>query len=572
MKMLLRGIAASPGIGIGHALVYRAVNLNSLERDVGDLEDEYRRYRNAVERFCTLREEKAAQLKAVGAETRAAILLAQAEMIKDPYLAGQVEGRIASYRSAEAALDEVCGSVVRQFLRAENELTRERASDIRDVRDGVLRQLLGVPEVDFSNMEPDTILVADDLTPSAMTALDPSIVAGIVLCRGGRASHSAILARAMGIPTVVGAIDALAWVVNGETLVVDGIQGEAYLEPDTAEMARMQEYQERYRKNRESLRAFVRKQARTADGDIVQLMATVGSESEGFLADEDGCDGIGLLRSEFLYLDRPSLPKEEEQFQVYRRFAQRKAGGPVVIRTLDAGGDKRMPGLSWDWEKNPVLGCRAVRLSLAYPDISKVQIRALLRAGAYGDVRILLPLVTGLDEVRGFKRLVEECQAELEERGEPFRAGLPLGVMIETVAAALTVDRFAQEVDFFSIGTNDLTQYTLAVDRDNARVAHLYSYYDPALLRLLKWVVRRVQEAGKPVCLCGQAPADPLFVPLLLGLGLDCFSVQPMSLLAARGSISLWTKEEGRRILEHALGLVTEAEVHTLLENCVRRI
>lgn len=567
MKKLLRGVAASPGIGIGSALVYREGDFNRLERDVEDSEAENRRYRDAVDRFCSLREQKAAYLSAAGGQAQADILLTQVEMVRDPYLSGQVEGRIASYRSAEAALDEVCGIFVRQFLKAENEYTRLRAEDIRDMRNGVLRQLLGIPEADFSQMEKGTVIVAEDLPPSVMAALDPEVVAGIVLCRGGRASHTSILARAMGIPTVVGANGALSWVVDGEEVAVDGIQGEAVLEPNDSERAALENLRKNYIGQKKSLDGLRGRETLTSDGVRVSLMATVGSESESLLAREDGCDGIGLLRSEFLYLDRPSLPKEEEQFQVYRRIAQQAGGKPVVIRTLDVGGEKRIPGISYDWEENPVLGCRGVRLSLVNPDFTKEQLRAILRAGVYGNVRILLPMVTGIEEIRGMKALIEEAKDDLRARRISFRADLPLGIMVETVAAALTADRLAKEADFFSIGMNDLTQYTMAVDRDNAAVATLYSHYDPSLLRLLKWTVDSAADAGCPVSFCGQAAADPLFIPLLLGLGIEQFSVQPMSLLASRRVFSLWTKEESAELLNEAMTLSTETEVHALLKS-----
>lgn len=570
MKKTLRGIAASPGVGIGKTLVYKAVELNNLERAVQDCPREIARFRAAAEAFASLWAGRAARVASSAGQDHGDILLSQTEMVRDPYLTTAIERRITQHRSAEAAVAEVCGDVVRQFLSAENELTRLRAADIRDIRDGLLRLLLGLPEVDFSNILPGTVLIAEDLPPSVMSALDPKSVAGIVLCRGGRASHSAILARALQIPTVVGAAEALSWAVNGEPVVVDGVTGEALLAPTPEELYAAKEKQTAYRANLAGLRRFAGRPTVTAEGAPVRMDVTVGSEGEARQAGEYGYDGIGLLRSEFLYLERSSLPEEEEQFRVYRRFAEMAAGRPVVIRTLDIGGDKRIPGLSWDWENNPMLGRRSVRLCLERDDLLRTQLRAILRAGAYGNVRMLLPMLSGVDELRKVKAILDQCREELRRENIPFREDMPLGVMMETAASALVADLLAEEADFFSIGMNDLTQYTLAVDRDNAQVAYLYSYYAPPVLRAAERVVACGKAAGIPVNLCGQAAADPLFVPLLLAMGIEAFSVQPSSLLEVRKSVSLWTRPEAAQVWEQVRAMKTEAEVHAFLTACQR--
>ncbi len=566
MRKILRGIAAAPGVGIGRVQLYRTEKIDGLKREIQDRPAELERYRFAVDRFCELLREKAERIVPVAGQEQADILLSQIEMARDPYLVGQVEGRIAAFQSAEAALDAVCTSWLQSFLNAENEVTRLRAADIQDLRDGLLRVMLGLPEEDFSSMAPNTILVARELPPSAMTALDAGAVAGIILCRGGRASHSAILARAMGIPTVVGASEAVAFARNGEWAVLDGAEGLALLSPSPEEMEEWELRREEYLRSREQLKTYVGRSAATADKLPIHLAASVSGESDAMLAQEYGCDGIGLLRSEFLYLDRPSLPEEDEQFQIYRRMTKSVNGRPIVIRSLDIGGDKRLPGISWEREENPFLGCRGVRLCFREERLFKAQLRAILRAGAYGDVRLLIPMVTGLQELYHLRALLEECKEELREQGEKFREDLPVGVMIETPAAALLADLLAKEADFISIGVNDLTQYTMAVDRNNAKVAALYSYYDPALLRSLSHVIACGREAGTPVCLCGQAAADPLFIPLLLAFGLNVFSVQPTFLLSVRRCLSLWTREEADALLEQAMVLKTEEEVRRLLE------
>lgn len=572
MRKILRGTAASPGIGVGRVQLYRAAKIGALDRKVKDRDVELERYRLAVERFCAQLQKKADHVAAVTGQEQADILLSQIVMVRDPYLTGQVEGRISAFQPVEYALNAACETFIREFQAAESEMTRLRAADIQDLRDGLLRILLDLPEADFSAIVPNAILVAEELPPSAMTTLDSKALAGIVLCRGGRASHTAILARAMEIPTVVGVAGAAPQVKNGEWAVVDGSRGLVLLSPSEEELAQSRSRQAEYLRDRETLKKCAGRATVTADGFPVRLSATVGSESEILLAEEYGCDGIGLVRSEFLYLNRPSLPEEEQQFQTYRRLAQRAGGKPVTIRTLDIGGDKELPGFSQEREENPFLGCRAIRFCLREEELFRTQLKAVLRAGAYGDVRLLLPLLTGVEELRRVRSILEGCKQELRDSGEKFREEMPVGVMMETAAATFVAELLAREADFFSIGLNDLTQYTLAVDRDNAMVSPLYSYYHPALLRSVRRIVSCGREAGIPVGVCGQAVADPLFIPLLLALGLDEFSVEPSLLLSVRRTFSLWTLGEAKALAEEALTLETEEEVHRLLEKNHREL
>lgn len=566
MEKTLHGIAVSPGLGIGRVYLYRTVRPDTWAERAKDSAAELERYRAAAGRFCARLQKKAEHIALVAGQEQANILLSQIAMAKDPYLNGQVEGRIASSQSAEAALDAVCAAFIGEFQTAENEVTRLRAADIEDFRDGLLRILLGLPEADFSAMDSGAILIADELPPSAMTALDVHTVAGIVLCRGGKASHSAILANAMNIPTVVGAAEAVKWAVGGEWAVVDGFKGVVRLSPSREELSENRSRQAEYLRSRETLRQYAGRNAVMADGFRVRLSATVGSESAAQLAAECGCDGIGLLRSEFLYLDRAVLPGEEEQFQIYRRLAKSVGTKPLVIRALDVGGDKQLPGIRQEREDNPFLGCRGIRFCLREERLFRTQLKAILRAGADADVRLLLPMLTGLGELRRAREILEDCKRELRERGETFREDIPVGVMVETAAASLMADHLAQEADFFSIGLNDLTQYILSVDRDNAEVSHLYSHYDPALLRSVQNVVSCGRKAGIPVSACGRAAADPLFIPLLLGFGLESFSVQPSFLLSAKRTLSLWKREEAEALVRQAMTLKTESEVHRLLE------
>ncbi len=570
MRKILRGIAASPGIGVGRVMVYRTEKIDGFKREIQDRQAELERLHFAVDSYCQRLQEKAERITPVAGEDQAEILLVQIEIARDPYLTGQVEGRIAAFQSAEFALDSVMNQWAFNFMGSDNEVIRLRAADVQDVRDGLLRVLMGLPEADLSTLTPGTVLVAGDLPPSAISALDPTAVAGLILSRGGRASHAAILARAMGIPTVVGASDAIAWARNGEWAVVDGTEGEGYLSPSEGELEDWRIRQERMARDREEVESFKGLPTRTGDGAAIRLTTSISSESECMVAQEMGCDGIGLLRTEYQYLERPVLPEEEEQFETYRRLARLMTGRPVTIRTLDIGSDKRLPGLSWEQEANPALGCRAIRFSRRQQELFRTQMRAILRAGAFGNVRVLLPMITGVEELRWVRGQIQECKNFLRAKQEDFLEDLPVGALVETPAAVFGADLIAREADFISIGTNDLTQYTMAVDRDDPQVATLYSFYHPAVLRAIRRTIDCARAARKPVSMCGQAAADPLLLPLLIAFGLEEFSVQPSILLSTRRRISLWTRAEANVLAGKALALETEEEVRRLLESAQR--
>ncbi|WP_322183445.1 phosphoenolpyruvate--protein phosphotransferase [Neglectibacter caecimuris] len=566
MGTLLHGIAASPGIGMGRVFLYHAARITAKEKPARGQAEEWRRYRHAVKRFCGELRERAARLAPVAGQEQADILLSQVAMARDPALEEAVKARIASRQSAEAALDAACAQFIGSLLESESEVIRLRAADVRDLRDRLLRILLGLPETDFSALPPDTVLIADSLPPSAMTALISHPIAAIVFCKDGKASHSVILARAMEIPTVVETGEVASQVKNGEWAVVDGTEGTVLFSPTAEELQSSEKKREIYLQSKEALNTYIGHNAVTADQLRIRLTAGVGSEGEIRQAGKYGCDGVGLLRSEFLYLDRSTLPGEEEQFRMYTSLVRAVGGKPLVIRTLDIGGDKRLPGLFWEQEENPFLGCRGVRLYREQEEMFRTQLKAILRAGAYGDVRLMIPMITGVEELRWVKKVFAECKEELRNKGESLREDMPLGAMVETAAAALTVELLAEESDFLSIGMNDLTQYILAVDRDNVKVSHLYSHYDPALLRSLQRIFSCGRETGIPISVCGQAAADPLFLPLLLGLGAEELNVQPSFLLPTRRALSQWTKGEASLLAEQALKLKTEAEVCKLLE------
>lgn len=569
MRKQLKAIAASPGIGAGRLLINREEQASvTWEPNAENRSAERERFAFAVQQFAGSLRQKARQIAPVVGQEQADILLFQAQLAEDPYLQAQVDARIAVFQTAEQALDGVVQQLLRSFRASENSLTSMRAADIQDVRDGLLRRLAGLSDDELTQLPPGTILVAKTLTASTMSVLDRDRVAGLVLCTGGRASHVAILARSMGIPAIVGMSDVMKWAKSGELAVMDGDSGELILSPGEEEWETWKHRQEAARADRDGLRAFSGRKTRTADGKPIVLGVSIG-QREAFPWAED-CDGVGLLRTEFLFLQRASLPDEEEQYRCYRDIAAALKGKPLVIRTLDIGGDKQLSGLQTGEEENPALGCRGVRFSVEQPEPFLAQLRAILRCAARAPARILVPMITGVKELRWVRECVARCEEELAHRGLEYGKNVPVGAMIETPAAALTADLMAGEADFFSIGVNDLTQFTMAVDRGSSRVSGLYSYYDPAMLRTVRNVIAAGKAAGLPVTMCGQAGEDPLYIPLLLAFGLERFSVQTPMLLSVRRWLSLWSMEEASRLAEEALALETEGEVLALLQERAR--
>lgn len=563
--MMLKGIGASEGYGIGRVLLVREQKLDYTPRTGCDPEEEKTRFRAAAAEFCSRTEREAARVKASVGEGESRILTGHIMMMQDPYMIGEIEKLIAAGKCAESALDEICNMFVMVFSSADDELTRGRASDVRDVRNSVLSLLLGADETDISGAPAGTVLAAHDLTPSMTASIPRENIAGIITETGGRTSHSAILARAMGIPAVLsvpGATEALA---NGEEVVVDGCEGTVLEKPTVAEMALYAQRRAAYLEQQKALAQFVGKKTLTADGAQRELWANIGKPQDAARAMECDAEGVGLFRTEFLFMDRAAAPTEEEQFEAYKKAALVLHDRPLIIRTLDVGGDKEIAYLGMKKEENPFLGYRAVRYCLGNRESYRAQLRALVRASAYGDIRIMVPLVTNVAELREVRQMVSEVMDELESEGASFHREIKVGVMIETPAASIIADLLAEEADFFSIGTNDLTQYTMAVDRGNADVAYLYSTYDPAVLRSIRHIIACGKAAGIPVGMCGEAAADRRMIPLLLSFGLDEFSVSPTSILSVRREISRWTASRADEIAARVMALRTEAEVRAAL-------
>ena len=556
---MLKGINASEGIGIGKVMLIEEVSLDYEKKQITDTQAEIDRYRKVFDAYCEKTEKQAENIKNAIGEKEADIILGHLLMLKDPAMSSSIEGNISSGCCAEDAVAQVCDMFIGVFSMADDELTKQRASDVEDIKNGLITMLLGKEEVDIASAPSGTVLVAKDLTPSMTSCIVKENIVGIVTEVGGKTSHSAILARAMEIPAVLSVPNVMETFENGQEIIVDGSHGEVIENPSDGEIAIYREKTIEYKKEKEELKKFIGKETVTADGVKVELCCNIGKPDDAdAVLSKDG-EGVGLFRTEFLYMDSSSIPTEEEQFEAYKKTVLKLGDKPLIIRTLDVGGDKDIPYLGLSKEDNPFMGFRAVRYCLHREDVYKPQLRALLRASAFGNIKIMIPLVTCIDEVREVKAMIKNIKAELDSENIAYNKDIQVGVMVETPAASLIADLLAEEADFFSIGTNDLTGYTMAVDRGNADVAYLYSAFQPAVLRSIKKII----EDGKDIMvgMCGEAAADPLLIPLLLAFGLDEFSVSATSVLKTRKIISQWTIDEAKEVAEKALTLKTESEV-----------
>lgn len=565
-----KGIAGSAGYGVGKVVIISDAKPEYENRTITDTDAEIKRYDDAVAAFTEKTHAMAEAMKESVGEHNAEILEGHILLLTDPGMDEITKGAIMSGTCAEAAFESTCDMFAGMFQMADDELTRQRATDIGDIKVRMLKILTGTPDVNISEVPAGTILVAEDLTPSMTAGIVKENVAGIITAVGGKTSHSAILARALEIPAVLSVDGIVDKVSDGMTAVVDGCDGICILDPSQEEIEKYQAKREKYLSDKALLEVYRGKDTVTADGVKVHLYGNIGNpEDAKQVAACDG-EGVGLFRTEFLFMGASELPSEEEQFQAYKAAAETMEGREVIIRTLDVGGDKDIPYLGLEKEDNPFLGFRAVRYCLQNKDSYRVQLRALLRASAFGDIKIMVPLVTCVDEIRSVKALVKELMAELDAENIAYNKDIQVGAMIETPAASLIADLLAKEADFFSIGTNDLTQYTMAVDRGNAKVAYLYSSYNPAVLRSMKNIIEAANAVGIMVGMCGEAAADPLLIPLLISFGLGEFSVSATSVLATRGTIAKWSKAEADELAAKALSLATETEVAELLKANVR--
>lgn len=564
--MELRGIAASDGIGIGNAVCIREQSLDYSGVGYAGKEIEKQRLANAMEEFNEATQALAECVRTEVGEHEAEILTGQMAMLADPFMRSQMEENIDAGCCAEAAVDQVCTMYADMFAGVEDEMMRQRAADVRDIKTRLLSILLGVKRVDVSAIPRGSVLCANELTASMTVGLKPETVCAIVTQSGGRTSHSAILARAMGIPAVLSVPKLMEQIQDGVCIVVDGEAGNVFINPDERTRSEYLKRQNEQNARKAMLAKYRDKPTVNADGKRFRLYANIGSAAEAEFAAQNGAEGIGLFRTEFLYMDRTGAPTENEQLESYQAVSDCMTGKEVIIRTLDVGGDKGIDYLGMAKEDNPFLGHRAIRYCLDRPELFKTQLRALLRAGAKNrNIKIMLPLVTGIEEVRAARNLLEQCKKELSAEGLDYDADIQMGIMVETPAAAWTADLLARECDFFSIGTNDLTQYTMAVDRGNAQVAQLYTHFHPAVLRSIRSVITAAKDAGIPVGMCGEAAADPRLIPLLMQWGLDEFSVSAAYVLPTRAQIGMWHSRETMQTEDEAMKLSTAVGVQGYL-------
>ena len=529
-----KGIGVSEGYGIGKAVVMQELKLDYSGKSFTDAETESARLDAAVEKFTAETKALISELSANAGEKNAEILQGHLAMLADPFMIGQMKDAISGGVIAEEAVDNVCTMFYQIFSAADDELTRQRATDVSDIKTGLLKILLGVEEIDIAKVEKGSILVACDFTPSMTSKINPKNVEGVIGEIGGVTSHSAIIARALGIPCILGVKDAASIIKTSDELIVDAVRGEIIVSPSADEKAEYMLLKEQEQNERLMLKEYINKPTVTKSGVKKAVYANIAKAEDVHNAVVNGAEGIGLFRTEFLYMDRNQAPGEEEQFEAYSSVAKAMGGREVIIRTLDVGGDKHIPYLEIEKEENPFMGLRAIRYCLKNTELFKVQLRALLRAACYGNIKIMLPLVCTEDEVIKAKSLLEECKAELSAEGKEYKKDIKLGIMVETPAAVLVAERLAAVSDFFSIGTNDLTGYTMAADRGNNEVSYLYNSNDPAVLKAIEITVKSAKRANIPVGMCGEAAADPKMIPRLIDWGLDEFSVSSSRILKTR--------------------------------------
>jgi len=568
MTQRLTGIAASPGIAVARAVVLNReeyvparTTVERPEQETARLHEAIGQARAEIERIRDATEQK------LGAE-KAAIFEGHLLILEDPDLIETTESRIREEAvNAEYALHETAQTFVEALTALEDETLRERAADVRDVSGRIIGILRGAPRRDLSQLDEECIVVAADLTPSDTAGLNLDAVRGFVTEVGSRTSHSAIMARSLDIPAIVGAGPGIRAVADGALVAMDAVEGVLLIDPSPEELAAYTDKKAAYERRQRELRAWAQRPSASADGRRVELAANIGKLEDVQKALDNGAEAIGLFRTEFLYMGRDRLPTEEEQFQSYKYVLEKLAGKPVVIRTLDIGGDKELPYLGLPQESNPFLGRRALRFCLSRPDVFRPQLRALLRASRYGNLKIMFPMVAVLEELTEAKRILEEEKQALVASGEEVADRIEVGMMIEIPSAAVSADLFASEADFFSVGTNDLIQYTMAADRMNETVSYLYQPYHPSVLRLIRHVIDAAHAAGKWVGVCGEMAGDLTAIPLLLGLGLDEFSMSAGSILPARERIGSLNYGEWQALSREALNLRGSGDVQAFVQD-----
>ncbi|WP_219712678.1 phosphoenolpyruvate--protein phosphotransferase [Clostridioides difficile] len=565
--MAYKGIGASPGVALGKALVVEHSELVIEKKSIGNVEAEIAKLEDAVavskEELVKVKEKASEELGAEEAEIFEAHLL----VLEDPELIGSAIDKIKTESvNAEYALNEIKEMFVSMFESMDNEYMKERAADIKDVTNRILRHILGIKVVDLSALSEEVVLIAHDLTPSDTATMNKKMVLGFLTDIGGRTSHTAIMSRTLEIAAIVGLNDITSKVKDGDFVVFNGDTGEVIVNPDEETINKYTELKAKYEDERKALQLLKGKPSVTLDGKHVELAGNIGTPNdiEGLIKND--AEGVGLYRTEFLYMDRDSFPTEEIQYEAYKAVLEGMDRKPIVIRTLDIGGDKELSYLSMEPEMNPFLGYRAIRLCLDRKDIFKTQLRALYRASVHGRLRIMFPMISSLEELLQAKEVVKEVLAELDSEGVAYAKDVEIGMMIEVPSAAVISDVLAKHVDFFSIGTNDLIQYTCAVDRMNQKISYLYNQFNPAVLRLIKTVIDNAHKEGKWAGMCGESAGDQKMIPILLGMGLDEFSMSPISILPARKLITSVKESDMKKLADDVLNMGTAEEIKSYIE------
>ncbi|HBF7093946.1 TPA: phosphoenolpyruvate--protein phosphotransferase [Clostridioides difficile] len=565
--MAYKGIGASPGVALGKALVVEHSELVIEKKSIDNVEAEIAKLEDAVavskEELVKVKEKASEELGAEEAEIFEAHLL----VLEDPELIGSAIDKIKTESvNAEYALNEIKEMFVSTFESMDNEYMKERAADIKDVTNRILRHILGIKVVDLSALSEEVVLIAHDLTPSDTATMNKKMVLGFLTDIGGRTSHTAIMSRTLEIAAIVGLNDITSKVKDGDFVVFNGDTGEVIVNPDEETINKYTELKAKYEDERKALQLLKGKPSVTLDGKHVELAGNIGTPNdiEGLIKND--AEGVGLYRTEFLYMDRDSFPTEEIQYEAYKAVLEGMDGKPIVIRTLDIGGDKELSYLSMEPEMNPFLGYRAIRLCLDRKDIFKTQLRALYRASVHGRLRIMFPMISSLEELLQAKEVVKEVLAELDSEGVAYAKDVEIGMMIEVPSAAVISDVLAKHVDFFSIGTNDLIQYTCAVDRMNQKISYLYNQFNPAVLRLIKTVIDNAHKEGKWAGMCGESAGDQKMIPILLGMGLDEFSMSPISILPARKLITSVKESDMKKLADDVLNMGTAEEIKSYIE------
>ena len=571
---MLRGIGTSKGIGIGKALIIHKCK-NAVSRvKIKDTEAEVDKFNEAVEKFIQETNELVDKLsqKLNGDDKNALVLKNQEYLIRDPEFTSGVISAITNDKlNAEAAVEDTCEILKNIFLSFNNDTMTQRVADIEDMKQRLIAIMQGQKHIDLTKLSDNTVIIADEIHPSMTANMDTEHIAGIISEKGGDTSHASILARALEIPAVLSVKDICSKIAEGEEVIVDGAYGEVFVNPTPITLKIYNKKKKAYDERVKELKKYIDKQTVTRDGRKVMLAANIGNADEAAKAVKAGAEGVGLFRTEFLFMNKQALPTEEEQYNEYKKAAVVLDGRQLTIRTLDIGGDKDIPYMGLTKELNPFLGYRAIRFCLDRVDIFTTQLRAVLRASAYGNIRIMIPMITSVTEVQAVKKIINGICRDLDKKDIKYDKDIKIGVMVETPAAAIMADVLAHEVDFFSIGTNDLTQYTLAVDRGNENVAYLYSALNPAVIRSIKHIIECAHNAGIEAGMCGEAAADERMIPLLLNFGLDEFSVTVSRVLETRKEIASWSSKEVKEMTENVMNYSEEKEVSNYLSDCIAK-